>query len=118
MKTVGWIVTGLGFVAALLWNALGQDNVGIMAVAALSIIAGMVLLAGNAVMRMSRGELRLRPLDALKRMPLIFVVMVGVYALALVVFPETRIDWTETLIRCAVVSLTMAFYFSAYRKPA
>lgn len=102
----------------MLWNALGQDNVGIMAVAALAILAGMALLAIDAIRRMSRGELRLRPLDALKRVPIIFVVMVGVYALALVIFPETQFDWTEILIRCAIVSLTMALYFSAERKPA
>ena len=118
MRTAGWIVTGLGFAAALLWNALGQDNVGIMAVAALAILAGMVLLAINAMMRMSRGELRMRPNAALKRGPIIFVVMVGVYALALVIFPETQFDWTAILIRCAIVSLTMALYFSADRKPA
>lgn len=89
-----------------------------MAVGGVLIVAGMVLLAINALMRMSLGELRLRPIAALKRGPIIFLVMVGVYALALVIFPETQIDWTETLIRCAVVSLTMALYFSAYRKPA
>lgn len=89
-----------------------------MAVAVLAMLTGMVLLAINAMMRMSRGELRLRPMAALKRGPIIFLVMVGVYALAHVIFPEREIDWTETLIRCAIVSLTMALYFSAYRKPA
>jgi len=118
LKAAGWIVTCLGFAGAVLWNALGQDNIAIMAASALAILTGMVLLAINAMMRLSRGELRLRPIAALKRGPIIFVVMVGVYALALVIFPETQFDWTEILIRCAIVSLTMALYFSADRKPA
>ena len=118
MKAAGWILSCLGFASAFLWNFLGQDNVGLMAVGALLILAGMFLLAINAMTRMSRGELRLRPIAALKRGPILFLVMVGVYALAHVIFPEREIDWTETLIRCAIVSLTMALYFSAYRKPA
>ena len=118
MRTAGWIIICLGFASALLWNYLGRDNVGVMAVGGLSIVAGMILLAIDAIVRMSRGQLRLRPLDAMKRMPLIFMVMVGVYALALVIFPETQFDWTAILIRCAIVSLTMALYFSADRKPA
>ena len=118
MRTAGWIIICLGFASALLWNYLGRDNVGVMAVGGLSIVAGMILLAIDAMVRMSRGQLRLRPLDAMKRMPLIFMVMVGVYALAVVISPDTQIDWTETLLKCAVVSLTMAIYFSAYRKPA
>ena len=118
MRTAGWIIICLGFASAFLWNYLGRDNVGVMAVAGLSIVAGMVLLAANAMMRMSRGELRLRPLDALKRMPVIFLVRVGVYALAVLIVPDAEIDWTDTLVKCAIVSATMAIYFSAYRKTA
>ncbi|WP_156522890.1 hypothetical protein [Erythrobacter neustonensis] len=118
MKAAGWILTCLGFALAFVWNFLAQDNVGLMAVSALLIFAGMLLLAVNATMRMSRGELRLRPIEAVKRWPIIFLVMVGVYALAHVIFPEMEIRWTETLIKCSIASLAMALYFSAYRKLA
>lgn len=118
MKAAGWIIICLGFASAFLWNYLGRDHVGVMAVGGLAIVTGMILLAIDALRRMSRGELRLRPLEALKRAPLIFLVMVGVYVVVVLIAPDTQIDWTETLIRCAAVSATMAIYFSAYRKAA
>ncbi|WP_252258043.1 hypothetical protein [Erythrobacter aurantius] len=112
------MLIGLGFATALLWNWVGRESVGLMAVFGVSMIAGLLLLSVNAIVRLSRGDLQLRPIAALKRAPLIFVIMIVVYALAGVIFPATQIDWTETLVKCAIISSLMAIYFSAYRKPA
>jgi len=118
LRTAGYILAGLAFASALLWHWVGRDNVWLMAIFGSSIVTGILLLTVNAIIRLKKGDLQLRPINAVKRAPIIFVIMVAVYGLAGVIFPATQIDWTETLIKCAVVSLTMAIYFSAYRKPA
>lgn len=117
MRIAGYVLLGVGFAAALLWNWVGRDSVGLMAVCGVSMLAGILLLLANAIVRLSRGDLQLRPIAALKLSPLIFGIMIAVYALAGVIFPATQIDWAETLVKCAFISSVMAIYYSAYRKP-
>ena len=109
---------GVGFATALLWNWAGRDSIGLMSIYGFSMVAGMLLLMANAIVRLSRGDVRLRSFDALKRPPLIFLPMVAVNGLAVVLFPAVKIEWTGALVKCATISLVMAFYISAYRKPA
>lgn len=109
---------GVGFATALLWNWAGRDSIGLMSIYGFSMVAGMLLLMANAIVRLSRGDVQLRSVDALKRAPLIFLLMLAVYGLADVLFPVVKIEWTAALIKCAIIALVVAFHASAYRKPA
>lgn len=116
MRTAGYAFLVLGFAAGFLWHFLGRNDVWPIVVFGVSMIVGLLSLSIDAIIRMYRGELRLRPFDAFRKAPIIFTIVFAILVLTGMFFRTAPIDWTQTLIKCAVISLVMAFYLGAYRK--
>ncbi len=77
---------------------------------------GAFMVIATSVVRLANGNTRLRPFAAMKRMPLYFVVYLAMWWVLQLLFPKDERSLHSALMSAAAVSLTLSFYFSAYRK--
>lgn len=79
-------------------------------------LTGSLLLFASFLTSLTRGDIRLRPLRALKRSTLIFATMFGLYALVAIVMPDMDIDLGEAAAKSALFALVFSVYITAYRR--
>ena len=117
MRTAGYGLVFLGLAQAILLQFTGRDNVALLASFGLCMFVGTMLLAANAIARLLRGELQLRPFSALKRFPLLFIVMLALVFGLRLIMPST-FSATETVGFVAIMSVFFSIYVTIYRKSA
>lgn len=117
MRTAGYGFVFLGLAQAILLQFTGRDNVALLASFGLCMLVGTVLLAANAITRLLRGELQLRPFSALKRLPLLFITLLALtFGLRLIM--PSNFSATESVWFVAIVSVFFSIYATIYRKSA
>lgn len=119
MRRLGWSLLGVGFLCALLTLWFGRENVFILTNFGLSVVLGSVILLTSFALRLSQGEVRLRPRDAAKMAVILFLLMMGLrLLLASFVFPESDRTLSEHIWASAIFAIFFSLYQTAYRKPA
>ncbi|MBA4228997.1 MAG: hypothetical protein C0456_20600 [Hyphomonas sp.] len=117
MRTAGYGFVFLGLAQAILLQFTGRDNVTLLASFGLCMLVGTVLLAANAIARFLRGTLQLRPFNALKLFPVLFIVMFALtFGLRLIM--PSNFSATETVWLVAIMAVFFSIYATIYRKRA
>jgi hypothetical protein len=117
LRKAGYGFVFLGLVQAILLQFTGRDNITLLASFGLCMLVGTVLLAANAITRLLRGELQLRPASALKRFPLLFIAMLALtFGLRLIM--PSNFSAPETVWFVAIMAVFFSIYATIYRKSA
>jgi len=85
---------------------------------AIAFFVGGILWMTSVIVRLLKGQVRLRPWDALKRASVYFAVFAALRFGAWAIFPEMERDLFEALFLSIATALALSFYSTAYRKPA
>lgn len=80
-------------------------------------VAGLLLLSVHAGVRLARGEVRLRPLDAAKHAVMMFGFVVACRFLAGLIFPKIAGDITLTIVSALAIAIVFGLSTTAYRRP-
>lgn len=115
MRGVGYALFFIGLVAGGLTTlfAPGSD---IIAIFGLLMIGGATLLVISGITRIAKGEVRLRPIMAMRKAALLFVIIVGLKVVFELWFPSLKFDLANAVISSAVFALAFGFHATAYRK--
>ena len=123
MKLLGWISLTLAFALALVAAGLryaggAEAPMVVMIAFGIALVVGLVALAISAAMLLAKGEVKLRPWDALKKAAMLFLIILGLRCLAWFVFPGLERNFGYELFQSAAFAALFALYTTAYRKPA
>lgn len=123
VRRIGWMLIALGFALAIVALALrytiGGDLAGTAGMgAAATMLLGFGLWMISALTRLFKGEIRIRPWDALKSAILIFAAMLGLRSLLWLIFPDFERDWIGIIWKSAAFAIAFSLYQTSYRKPA
>jgi len=123
VRRIGWMLIALGFALAIVALALRYTIGGDLADtagmgAAATMLLGFGLWMISALTRLFKGEIRIRPWDALKSAIMIFGIILGLRFLIWMIFPDLERDLIEAVWKSAVFAIPFSLYQTAYRKPA
>jgi len=118
VRKASYILVGLGLLQAIAIKLFDLEDTLWLASFGITMILGTVMLMGSVVSRLANGQLKLRPLQALKRFPLLFAVLAGAMILARFILPPSDKSLTYYLIMAAILAGVFSFQQTAYRKPA
>lgn len=117
MRRAGYTLVWLGLLQAILIKLFELKETAWLASFGIFMLLGLVLIVGSVVSRMVSGQLRLRPWDALKQIPITFSILTCLIILARFVFPSSERSLTFYLIMAIVLAVVSSFQQTAYRKP-
>ena len=117
MRKAGYALAGLALVLAILIQVFGIDGPISLAAFGLCMSLGALALLTSGLIRLAKGELKLRPLDALKRMPILFVIFGAMLLTLHFIFDSSDQTLAESLIMVVLLTVFFAFYQTAYRMP-
>jgi hypothetical protein len=80
-------------------------------------VLGALMLIVSGVARLLNGAVQIRPLSAIKRVPMFIVILVPITLLLRLVLPS-NLSAMESLGLAVFMSIFFSFYSTAYRKPA
>lgn len=118
MKGLGYALIILGIVVGLTVRFLTPQYEDMYALAGLVLLAGSFFLLASGAIRIFRGEVKLQPIDALKKAVVLFLIVLGVRAVLWLVFPSIERNLIEAVIWSAAFAISLGLYTTAYRKPA
>ena len=121
MRRTGWLLLALAAAAAAMafvCQYVGYEDWSGPAIFSFIILMllGGAFLSLSALMRFARGELRLRPKDALRSTVTVFAAIVGLKALFWVIFPDDDRNMLKALLVSAAFSAAYGLYSTAYRR--
>jgi hypothetical protein len=120
VKRVRDIGTGLflvAWIAALILRyGLPEPSPAFLVAAGIAMI-GAAMLIGTSFVRLFKGQVRLRPIKAAKRVPFLFALYFAVWWIWRLVFPDDERDLQLALISGITLAVTLSLYSTAYRKP-
>ncbi|NRD88464.1 hypothetical protein C8024_01800 [Sphingopyxis sp. BSNA05] len=122
VRRIGWVLLGLAFVltsiAVGIRYTVGGDTADIITAGGVSAFSlGFILWMISSVTRLAKGDVRLRPWNALKLMPAYFAAFAALRFGAWAIFSEMEYNFADTLIHSIVPALVLSFYSTAYRSP-
>ncbi|GEM_PF-4375203 len=123
MSRIGYAVIAAAILVSLadaglrLWVG-GEPSLAVLFLFGAATLVGIALLLFSAVNRLSRGEVKLRPLDAAKRGAVVFCIFLGLRFLLSVILPGTMPDPVHVILYAACFAAAYGLYTTAYRKPA
>lgn len=118
MKRLGDALVFAGLVAGVTIRAFMPDQEDLFALAGLVLLAGSIILLASGAIRLFRGEVKLRPIDALKKAVVLFLIVLGLRTLLWVAFPSLDRDLNAAVLWSAIFAVSLGLYTTAYRKPA
>ncbi|WP_285709243.1 hypothetical protein [Erythrobacter oryzae] len=112
---IGTILFFLGWVPALILRyALPQPSAAFFVPAAIAGTGALMVVVSGAA-RLMTGAVQIRPLEAMKRAPLLIAFMVATTLLARLALPSS-FSAMESVGLAAVTAIVLSFYVTAYRK--
>ncbi len=118
MRATGTVLLVIGIVLGITSQFAGPSPVWLVFVAFPIALLGGILYILDSLKRLSRGQVVLRPYDALKYAFWMFVVMCGLRLLIWLFFPDFQKKIAEGILFNATFALAFAFSTTAYRKSA
>ena len=118
MRTAGWTAWVLGFVLAALKVALKLSDIYSLAAVGILFALGLLLLTIDAMIRLKRGQLVIRPWDATKSASRTFLIIVAIRLFVGYLLPSSMPDVALALIQSASFAIVFGLYQTAYRAPA
>ncbi|MDR6850958.1 hypothetical protein J2Y54_000451 [Sphingomonas sp. BE123] len=123
LKRIGLGLCGFGMVVVLaslaLRYAIDEGSADAVLIGGtIAVLVGGVLWLTSSLVRLLKGEVRLRPWDAVKLAFLYFAVFAALRFGAWAIFPEMERDVVKALFLSIFPALVLGFYSTAYRKPA
>lgn len=116
MRTAGWVLFLLGLIFIPLSHYIAPEMHLLLIIFGSSMLAGLILLLANGINRLRKGEVVLRPFDAMKKAIWLFLLMLGIRLLIYFVFPNFEQDITVAILNSAIFAIVFSFYTTAYRK--
>ena len=117
MKNAGYALVFLAVLQAIALNIVGPDTTWLLASFGVCFVLGSLILVVTAVRRLVSGDLNLRPVAALKRMPVYLLLFTTLTLTLHFVFRSTDKSLLEQAILAVVLTVFFAFYSTVYRKP-
>ncbi|MDK2766874.1 hypothetical protein [Sphingomonas sp.] len=121
LKRIGLGLCGIGMVVVLASFALryvidegSTDTIAIGG--AIAVFVGGVLWMTSSFVRLLKGEVRLRPWDAVKLASLYFVIFLALRLGLWAIFPNMERDLVKALLVSLLIALAMGLHSTAYRR--
>ena len=121
LKRIGLGLCGIGMVVVLASFALryvidegSTDTIAIGG--AIAVFVGGVLWLTSSFVRLLKGEVRLRPWDAVKLASLYFVIFLALRLGLWAIFPNMERDLVKALLVSLLIALAMGLQSTAYRR--
>ena len=121
LKRIGLGLCGIGMVVVLASFALryvidegSTDTIAIGG--AIAVFVGGVLWLTSSFVRLLKGEVRLRPWDAVKLASLYFVIFLALRLGLWAIFPNMERDLVKALLVSLLIALAMGLHSTAYRR--
>ncbi|MCL9999445.1 MAG: hypothetical protein NBV68_08690 [Erythrobacter sp.] len=102
--------------ALILRYALPEPSAAFFVPAAIAVL-GMLMVMVSGAARLMTGAVHIRPFDAMKRAPLLIMVLVPMTLLLRLVLPSS-FSAMENVGFAVFMAIFFSFYSTAYRKPA
>jgi hypothetical protein len=118
VRKAGYVLVVLAWILLFTQMMIGSENRYVGLGAVLSMLAGILFLGVSFVHRIAIGQIGLRPLAALKRAPILFVVMAGMLVTMRYFFPSTDRSDAEILMIALIFSVSFGIYTTVYRRIA
>jgi len=118
VKRFGWLIMAAAVVVGVVARILGQNTANFDAALGLCLLLGIALWGIDAAIRMFRGKLAFRPLDAIKRACVLLLVLALIRGFLWFFFPSMHQDIAEAIFVSVLTALCLGFYSTAYRSPA
>jgi len=118
VKRLGWLLLAGSIVLGISAKLFDRTSSDFNAYIGLALLAGGVLWGADATVRLFRGNLVFRPLDALKRAAVFLVVFALIRTFFWMLFPAVHQDIMEAIFISAFAALALGLYSTAYRSPA
>lgn len=108
----------MALAAALLTIVFGSEIEWLLFTFGITFVLGTLLVGFSSAARIHRGDVKLRPWDAARKAPVLFLIMLAAQLLAEVVFRSRDLDLTEGIVVSAAFAIVYGLYTTAYREPA
>ena len=117
LPNVGTILFFLGWVPALILRyALPDPSAAFLVPGAIAVL-GLLMVIVSGTARLLKGTVQIRPLHAMKRAPLLILLIVPLVFLLRLFLPSS-FSAMESIILAIFMAIFFSFYSTAYRKPA
>ncbi|MDN3645133.1 hypothetical protein QWY75_02800 [Pontixanthobacter aestiaquae] len=117
LRRLGWALAMIGLALALIASVFGVKNDWLITTALLFFFGGFALLGVSAIIRLKRGQLRLRPWLALKQGFMFFLLFLGIRLAYMWWVPSFEQSLSEAIFVSAFTGICFGLWQSAYRKP-